>query len=212
MAEREIHDIKTRGNARHLPLFLSDSSAQLLLDSLLLAFEGLQLVLEFLFQLFGLGEVPTSASCLVTVDVDLLPLAGVFFSFVGRVRCNVVRDRSDCVVETSRTCFGSWKHLSSQCLFDFPSICGFATFNMSCRSHLPRCLDARGSINAGSVRCGRLLLDDLRSCGRLVLRGRLGDLDVGFCDLGADLVDMIIVVAGVGVKIDEFTVVLSIYQ
>lgn len=75
-----------------------------------------------------------------------------------------------------------------------------------------RCFDARGSINAGSVRCGRLLLGDLQSCGRLVLRGRLGDLDVAFCDLGADLVDMIIVVAGVGVQVDTFTAVLSIYQ
>jgi hypothetical protein len=57
-----------------------------------------------------------------------------------------------------------------------------------------------------------LLFDDLQSCGGLVLRGRLGDLDFAFCDLGADLVDMVIVVAGVGVKIDGFTVVLSIYQ
>lgn len=49
-------------------------------------------MLEFLSQLFGLGEVPTSARCLVTVDVNLLPLAGVFFGFVGRGSCNVVRD------------------------------------------------------------------------------------------------------------------------
>lgn len=213
---RIIEDIKTGGNARHLPLFLADSSAQLLLDSFLLAFEGVQFVLEFLSQLFGHGGVPTSARCLkseraATVGVELLPLTGVFFGFVGRGSCNVVRDRSDCVVEPSRTCFGSWKHLSSQCLLDFPSICCSAAFNMTCHSHLIRCLVARGSINAGSVRCGRLLLGDLQSCGRLVLRGRLGDVGVGFCDLGAGLVDPIIVVAGLGVQIDAFTVVLSIY-
>lgn len=40
----------------------------------------------------------------------------------------------------------------------------------------------------------------------------MGDLDVAFCDLGVDLVDLIVVVAGIGVQVDAFTAVLPIYQ
>lgn len=76
---RIIEDIKTGGNVRNV-----------LLDSVFLAFMGLQPVLEFSPQLFGLGGVPRNVS--TTTQVDLLFLAGVFFNSVGRGSCNVVRD------------------------------------------------------------------------------------------------------------------------